>query len=130
MVVDEQDKRLVEVYDLNRRLESAKERLLRDKQIHPENKEKILRECLEKQPVAADGTRYAYLVVDANDEYVGFLDAYPDYELREVFDKCFENFHQENPPRGTPGEAWARYLQRGKLKDENRPRLEHGTAGY
>jgi integrase len=42
MVVDEQDKRLMEVYDLNGRLEGAKERLLRDKQIHPENKEKIL----------------------------------------------------------------------------------------
>ena len=42
MVVDEQDKRLIEVYDLNGRLEGARERLLRDKQIHPENKEKIL----------------------------------------------------------------------------------------
>jgi len=38
---------------------------------------RMLRECLEKQPSAPDGAKYAYLVVDTNDEYVGFLDFYP-----------------------------------------------------
>jgi len=38
---------------------------------------KLLKECLEKQPSAPDGAKYAYLVVDTNDEYVGFLDFYP-----------------------------------------------------
>ena len=39
---------------------------------------KLLAECLKKQPTAPNGVPYAYLVVDTNDEYVGFLDLYPD----------------------------------------------------
>jgi DNA segregation ATPase FtsK/SpoIIIE-like protein len=40
---------------------------------------KLLKECLKKQPKAPDGTPWAYVVIDTNDEYgAGFLDAYPD----------------------------------------------------
>lgn len=39
---------------------------------------KLLGEFLEKQPAAPDGSPWAFLVIDANDEYAaGFLDAYP-----------------------------------------------------
>ena len=38
---------------------------------------KLLTECLDKQPKAPSGESYAYLVVDTNDEYVGFADRYP-----------------------------------------------------
>ena len=38
---------------------------------------KLLAECLAKQPSAPNGVRYAYVVVDTNDEYVGFTDRYP-----------------------------------------------------
>jgi hypothetical protein len=39
---------------------------------------RLLAECLQKQPKAPNGIPYAFLVIDTNDEYVGFLDKYHD----------------------------------------------------
>jgi len=38
---------------------------------------KLLSVCLEGSPTAPDGTPYAFIVIDTNDEYVGFLDHFP-----------------------------------------------------
>ena len=39
---------------------------------------KLLAECLAKRPSAPNGIPYAYIVVDTNDEYVGFTDRHPE----------------------------------------------------
>ncbi len=39
---------------------------------------KLLDECLKKKPIAPNGVPYALIVIDTNDEYIGFTDRYPE----------------------------------------------------
>jgi len=91
MVLDEQDKRLMEAHNFNRRLESAKERILRDRQIHPENEKKILQftEYLKREgrsvPTQKHLVRLTKLALMLNKEF-SMRDAIELKRMLNVFD--------------------------------------------
>jgi len=62
-MVEDQDKRLEAVYTFKKRLENAQKRLLRDRGIHEENKQKILQFIKHlKSKGRSDPTQIKYLI--------------------------------------------------------------------